>query len=270
MMAADTYEPDDSKHAATIVLGKPAQARSIDPVGDVDWAQLLVSQLTQVTIQTDGIQGGDTQLNLYGPNSSSRLLQSDDDSGSGLYSRISTTLSPGWYWVKVNEKGNDAAILSYTLSASNGAGLLPDAYEPDDATKNAKSISVDGTVQQRTLNTIADVDWIKFTLTEPSEITIRADSESATTVLLDLYSAKGTKTGTFIQGGPASIVRNGLNSLDAGSYFVRVYTPLSPAAYTLRGSATAPISVVNTSGSARSVIHSQQHTWLLIDGMDRD
>jgi hypothetical protein len=57
---------------------------------------------------------------LYGPNSSSRQVEYDDDDGSGYYSLINRTgsnaLAPGRYYIKITEYGNNGTIPAYTLA----------------------------------------------------------------------------------------------------------------------------------------------------------
>lgn len=97
---------------------------AITPAGDVDWYKFTVgaSGGSSAVIETDGASG-DTELWLYGPNSSTTQIAYDDDNGNGAFSRITrASLAAGTYYAKVMEYGNNATIGAYTFKASWGEG----------------------------------------------------------------------------------------------------------------------------------------------------
>src|SRR5439155_232834 len=111
----------------------------------------------------------------------------DDDSGPGLFSRIdrrgTEVLGPGTYWVRANEYGSNNALPAYTLSVTAMSVPGGDAYEPDDAAMQASAIAMDGTPQAHSLHVGTDVDWARFTLTAPSEVTIETNGAAGDTEL---------------------------------------------------------------------------------------
>jgi clostripain len=113
---ADAYEPDDTVAAAKQLASGEAQRRSIDSNGaDIDWAFFTLSSESEVTIETSG-PAGDTRMWLYqAPVVLESPLRFNDDAD-GYWSRISATLSPGTYYVAVDEYGQNDAIGSYFLS----------------------------------------------------------------------------------------------------------------------------------------------------------
>ena len=119
--SGDAYEYDGSATAAKAIANGQTQNRSIQPVGEVDWAQFTVSApgASNVRVETSGA-AGDTQMWLFGPNSAGTLVAYNDDKGGGNYFSLITTaaLAPGTYYVGIREYGNDSAILAYALKAS--------------------------------------------------------------------------------------------------------------------------------------------------------
>lgn len=116
----DAYEPDNTAAAAKTIYNaifdtSRVQNRSIHAAGNVDWAKFSLTQTTEVTIATRG-PAGDTEMWLYGPNSSTTLVQYDDDGGDGYFSMIKRNLGPGTYYIKVAEYQNNGTIPNYTLS----------------------------------------------------------------------------------------------------------------------------------------------------------
>jgi len=116
----DRYERDDSPARAEIINSGQRQKRSIHSIGNVDWAKFTLRQLSEVRIETNGSGRYDTQMWLYGPNSSTRQVEYDDDDGTGYYSLINRTgsnaLAAGTYYIKITEYGNNGTIPAYTLA----------------------------------------------------------------------------------------------------------------------------------------------------------
>ena len=116
--AADSFEPDGLYTQGAVLAPGVPQSRSLFPVADVDWAVFTFSQMAEVTIETSGVSG-DTILSLYdGAGVPASPLTLDDNSGVGLFSRITVLLPAGTYYVKAEENGGDGAIPGYTLSLS--------------------------------------------------------------------------------------------------------------------------------------------------------
>jgi len=67
--------------------------------GERDRYTFTVETAGQYSIQTSG--NTDTFVSLFGPNSESRLIAEDDDSGPGNLSLLTQNLTPGRYFVKV-------------------------------------------------------------------------------------------------------------------------------------------------------------------------
>jgi len=119
--AADRYEPDNGKSSAKPITSGQTQSRSIHVAGNVDWVKFTLTRASAVVIDTNG-SSGDTEMWLYGPNSSTVLAPSPSysDDAHGRWAKIehaaTNALAAGTYYLKIQEYGNNGTIASYTLS----------------------------------------------------------------------------------------------------------------------------------------------------------
>jgi hypothetical protein len=72
---------------------------SIASPAERDLYKFVVSEAGQYVVETGGTT--DVFLSLFGPNSQTKLVAQDDDSGAGNNSRIEAALQPGTYYVQV-------------------------------------------------------------------------------------------------------------------------------------------------------------------------
>ena len=127
--SGDSYEIDNaSSQAKSISTNGTPQTHSIHVGSDVDWVKFTLSETADVTVETNG-SSGDTRMWLYGPNSSTTLVDYDDDGGNGNFSKIvrsdSQALVPGTYYVKIDEYGNNNTIANYTITVE-AEGIVTD------------------------------------------------------------------------------------------------------------------------------------------------
>ncbi len=320
----DSYEPDDTYSQARTITSSSPQSHNINDGGaDVDWVKFTLSQTSDIVIETSGASG-DTRMWLYDstgvPDSS---IAYNDDNGVDMFSRISTQLSAGTYYVKVDEYNNNDEIPSYvisltvapvsspwiTVSSPNGgenwqagttqsitwsSGNSPgsyvdiylykggsqsstiapgtsndgshswtispsqtadsdytvviastttsasdgsdayftisagttsdDSYEPDDTYTQASTIA-SGSPQTHSINDGGtDVDWVKFTLSQISDVTIETSGASGDT-LMWLYDSSGVPSSSIASdddGGTGTFSLITILSLSTGTYYVEV------------------------------------------------
>lgn len=215
LLISDPYEPDDVPAQAHPIQAGEAQERNIHRTGDVDWARFDLAYPADVRVETEG-PSGDTALVLYGAGQYDSPL-AEDDNGNGTFSRIQVEALPaGSYLVRIRVPGDAATLPHYRLKLATS-----DQYEPDDTASHVPSIAV-GETQVRSLFTGADVDWVSFTLTAPTRVTIETAGPSGNTDLLlyattprlrKLASDKDSGAGQF------SRIRKKLN---AGTYLIQV------------------------------------------------
>ena len=131
----DAYEADDSASAARTISNGQTQNRNIHVAGNADWVRFTVGQggAQNVRLETDG-PSGDTQMWLYGPNTSTTQVPGgySDDEGNGLFSLLVSgangmpaTLSPGTYYIKITEYNKVLQAFAGRFSwAGMGLGII--------------------------------------------------------------------------------------------------------------------------------------------------
>jgi hypothetical protein len=124
----DAYEPDDTlAQARPIEIDGAPQQHTFHIEGDNDWVVLNAQSGTTYTIETFNLgTTTDTVLGLY--DASQTLLESNDDGGEGLASRIVWTApSSAPYYVQVQPYGfGGGQDDSYELSVATGVQLRHD------------------------------------------------------------------------------------------------------------------------------------------------
>ena len=123
----DDFEADDTPGTAKTISFGQTQSRSINSPQDVDWVKFTLTQTSEVVIVTSG-PSGDTEISLYGPDSSTTLVDSpnyNDDEGPGLFSRIerraNKALRPGTYFLAIQSFQRSETIPTYMLSLRVGS-----------------------------------------------------------------------------------------------------------------------------------------------------
>ncbi len=116
-------EPNDSCMTATLAALCDEHLNTLQFAGDVDYYLLPVAAATTVTFETyastatTGTSCTDTKLWLY--DSTCTEIASDDDGGTGLYSRLQQTLSPGLYYLEVSHwQRNQAGDYRLTIDSA--------------------------------------------------------------------------------------------------------------------------------------------------------
>ena len=101
---------------------------------------------------------------------------------------------------------------------------LPDLYEPDNSAASANPIATNGRAQRHTIHQPNDQDWVRFTLSERSNVSIVTRGRAGNTELTlfgpdDPSAAIASSDGN---GGFARLDLRGPNALEPGEYYVRV------------------------------------------------
>ena len=215
---ADAYEPDDAHtNATTITAGVPQNNHSIYPVGDVDWVTFRLTEPRFVILETSGASG-DTIMWLY-ESDGTTLIDYDNDSGVGRFSRLVVSLPAGVYTASVKPMSLYSAIADYSISLDTFPATSPDAYEPDDVVTSASTIAA-GTPQQHSIYPVGDVDWVTFSFSEMRSVVIETTGTMNADTELRLYRADG-----------ATLVSS--NDDGGEGYFSKIDTVLGAGTYTL-------------------------------------
>ena len=253
--AEDDFETDDDFDSASLINLGDVQNRSICPVGDQDFAQFTLDDVTNVIIETSG-ESGDTMLTLY--DETFNELARNDDKQSGVYFSLIKypNLPSGIYYIKVEEFGNNQEIGAYTLSLQtctpdctgkvcgddgcggscgecaaneqcNDQGQCEkvcdfDQYEPDNDFTQAVVIGL-GESQDHSICPADDVDTVKFTLDEPTQVIIETTGPAGGDTVLVLFDAEGNQIAenddkqALVDRYSKILIR-----LDAGDYYAQV------------------------------------------------
>ena len=212
-------EPNDVFGSATPYT-TPYNAR-INPIGDVDFVSFQVFTPSLVTIETSGWGGlgtcdGDSYVRLFDTDGTTQLTF-DDDGGVGLCSLIGNfALTPGTYYVRVSEFGNDA-LLDYMLhitvepTFTCGAGETLLEYSSTDTP--LPIVDLQTTTSQITIPDVGTIQSVRvryddITHTYDADLDIFLTSPSATVVELntDIGGAGDNFIGTFLSDGCPALI----------------------------------------------------------------
>lgn len=91
--------PRDAAVATPELPIHAAVAAAISSSGEQDTFKIVVKEAKDYVIETAG--STDVLMSLYGPNSTTKLIATNDDAGAGSNARIEARLQPGTYYVQV-------------------------------------------------------------------------------------------------------------------------------------------------------------------------
>jgi hypothetical protein len=114
-------------------------------------------------------------------------------------------------------------MMSVSSSLVSFAG---DRYENDNTASQATIIGTNGSAQTHSIHTGSDVDWVKFTLGERSNVVVETDGPSGDTRMWFYGPSSSSREIAFNDDGGqglfSRIERSGANSLGPGTYWVKV------------------------------------------------
>ena len=235
--AADSYEPDDTYQTASFLALDSAQLNhSINPVGDVDWVTLSLTEATSIVLLTDGAGTDSTILNLYEADGAS-LIASDNSSGHSMFSRIETSLAPGLYTARAQSETTAAGINNYLIALYS---LAPDAYESDDVTTAAVVLQPDTPQTGHSIFPKGDVDYTTFTLDVRSGVLLETSGAYGCQTALHVYPAGSASAVASDKGSGYTAYASLYTVLDAGAYTVRVSSDATVPQYAISLTVTPP------------------------------
>lgn len=187
-----------------------AAAQSIPARGET---VLLFSVSTPMDVRVEAMPeiGGDTVIELY--DAAGTLVVTDDDSGGGLASRAETMLEPGSYCLATRGFGGTSVVADIAVGQvsheaitpglsggfADGMPQLPIFVGIDPCTSATEATllgsgPIDGMLAAggvEATNTITGVPYYRFTLSQPTQISIRAENPSADPYIY-FFDAQGT------------------------------------------------------------------------------
>lgn len=218
---ADAFEPDNSPDQARVLSPEsPPQEHNLHAPGDQDWLRLELPATTGIHLLTEG--PCDTYLYLYARDRTTLLADDDDGGQAGGSLIVYTVMEGGTYYARVRHFDEHAGVCdSYTIALSLTAPTLPDSFEPDDASSQAKPIVLNGTPQMRSVHVPGDTDWVRFPLAAGDRVFLFTEGQCDT--YLYLYAPDGrtvlTEDDDSAEGTNAAIF---FRATESGTHFARV------------------------------------------------
>ena len=240
MVIGDITEPNDTFETA-FDLGSVTGDMTLNGLsltaGDIDCFTFTIIDKGEYIFTTMGTEG-DTLLYLY--DAAGTELMFNDDGGTGYFSRISTLLEAGTYYLKVLGYSANAIVTDYSLNYAAGSSMTERDWAEDNDTfataYDLGSVTDDVIFEGLTL-TIGDVDCFKFTAIAQGQYVFTTMGTEGDTVLY-LYDEAGHNIAFDDDGGEALFSQLSTN-LTAGTYYLMVgrYGSLPTIDYTLSCSA---------------------------------
>lgn len=213
----DVYEMNNKfEDAKNFSLGGNYSAK-FRPENDVDYFQFTTTQGGVIEATVSQVPSTiDVEIILYNSNYSN--IVGSYNTGLGQTAYISSVQKPGLYFVKINDKDNNALNTSfYNLQVSLDN---TDTYEYNNTFSDSKQISLNNDVYGKIRNK-EDLDYYQFTVTSSGNVTITVPTVPSS-IDMDVYVynsnysgiANSTNTGVGV---PVTLL---LNNLSAGTYYV--------------------------------------------------
>ena len=96
----------------SVIEMTPVEAKITAP-GEKHNYKFTAAEVGQYTIETEGRT--DLVMTLYGPDSETKLIMQDDDSGAGMNPKIVSDLAPGTYYVRVQHYDSEDGTGAYKI-----------------------------------------------------------------------------------------------------------------------------------------------------------
>lgn len=211
--APDSFEVDNTKEKAFKATGAFSQKRSIT-VGDTDWISIPVVAGAKYTLTANTTA---VQMILF------------NNSGTQLATNTSTTLEiiasdADTFFYRITAKSPQTVpTADYTLTMSVVMTVPADSYENDNTLGRAKTLSIDSTVQQRTL-TPNDTDFASLQLPSGGRLVINTFHTTSNYTYLYLYDSDGNPLTYSYSAGKTSL---SYTFETGGIYYCRITTQTS-------------------------------------------
>ena len=124
-----TYTPSPTPAAPALLVNGPRLSDEVTIPDEEHWYRFETGAAGLYVIETHAATGDnllDTVISLYGPDSTSNLLATDDEGGLGQFSRIEMSLVSGsTYYISVSGVAGDTGV--YAIDVTSSAGIEPTA-----------------------------------------------------------------------------------------------------------------------------------------------
>jgi hypothetical protein len=109
--------PQNPSPGVKLLVNAAATSASIGIPGEEDLYKFTVANAGIYVIETGGET--DVVMKLFGPNSQTALLATDDDGGTGFNARIAGNLEPGQYFAQIRHYNKANGTGAYTIRLSS-------------------------------------------------------------------------------------------------------------------------------------------------------
>jgi tyrosinase len=192
----------------TLTINGSSAWGSIYPTGDADWFRIVVTTPGIYVIQTWAGTLYDNYMWLYGPNSTTALIASNDDGGPGMMANITRSLSVGTYYIKIKP---------YYIGTTGNYVIRVES-----APTRPASLAVNGNPLTVTCNFAGDTDTYSFVVATAGTHTINTTAGTLSDNFMFLYGPNSqiVLLQTDDDGGTGYMARIS-RSLAVGTYYVR-------------------------------------------------
>lgn len=220
-----------NSRAAAKDLGELTSSTSNDYIGATDtndYYKFNVNGVSSFSLSLTGLSA-DADVQLL--NSRGQLIARSINDGTSDES-IATTLASGVYFIRVYRYSGNT---NYTLTASS-TKIADNAGNTRTAARDIGELSTTAAAYSDWIGNYDTTDFYKFTLSSQSTVSLALTGLSAN-VNMQLQDANGNSLA--ISGNSGSTNESISGTLDAGTYYVRLYRVSGNTNYTLTASATA-------------------------------
>lgn len=201
---------------STFNIGSLAGSRTFkESVNTADVQDSYTFKLTAPGSLNASLTNLSANANLRLLNSSSTVLRTSTTSGTGADTISATNLAVGTYTIEVYwSNGNTSTPYTLSLTSDYAGNGISTARNFGDLTRKQTFSDFVGTIDSN--------DYYKFNLTKPGSLSVELNG-SGSTSNLEILNTSGTVLQKLSVANKDSDAVN-LNSLSAGTYYVRVYS----------------------------------------------
>jgi hypothetical protein len=183
-------EPSDTPdQAIPIRTDGIAIRQTLHVSSDVDYFRFLAAGKATYLITGTMEGGGEVEITVTDENGVSQPIFVVGPGGAGTTVRSWTPAESGYFFVRVSAApGASSTVGIYSLSIGVGA----DAYEPDNSISEAHPILANGAWQQRTLPSMLDTDYIRFSTWAGFAYQFVYEGSAADAITFNIVDGSGT------------------------------------------------------------------------------
>lgn len=224
--SADSFEPNNSRNAATVITNDTAIYPTLDTSSDEDWFVLNTTKTGKLNVTMKNLPSGcDYEMEIY--DSTGAYVGGSYASGALDEKYVGSITAIGNYYIRIYSYSGSNSSYTYELKAGV---YTPDSYEVNDdlysILNNQPSISI-GNCFSATLDNSDDTDCFKFNIGNSTNVGVRVQNiPSGSDYDMVVYSYNSSNG--FVEVGSSNLGGNSdetlISQLAAGSYYIKIYS----------------------------------------------